>query len=553
MDAELTGYLKRFARRLRWRDTLAALQYGLPAAALAGLLFQIAGRLWPLPDPLRWSLAAAGACLLAAVGYGLLRPLPLRRAAWRVDVELGLKERLSTALALAAPAASRTAATRPRFPDDLVERQGLDALETARRIEPRRDLSFRFYRRPVFLAGLLMAAALALVILPNPMEAELARRAAIREAAARQAEEIEDVREEIEEAENLSPEERDELLRQLAELAEQLRANPGDLEEALANLSRLEEALREQADPNAASQRAMLEALAAQLSELAQQERSETASDAEAAAEALEQLAERMQELPEGERQELARALAQMAARAGQTGDSSLAAALAALSQAAQSGDAQAAAEASAEAADALAQAEMALADQAALQRALAQLQNSRQSLADTGRAVAALNPGDQPGQGPGQQNSGQNPGAGQNGGQGNNPGQGSSGQGQAGSGGGSQADQLPPSRRTGRAGSPEGPDRSMLEGELDAQVYVPRERLDGEGELFIPGQDTGQGETQVRERPDPLPGAVSPSLVPYQEVFGAYAEAASQALDQSYVPPGLKDYVRDYFSLLEP
>ncbi|NJL06552.1 MAG: hypothetical protein HC911_16935 [Chloroflexaceae bacterium] len=44
-----------------------------------------------------------------------------------------------------------------------------------------------------------------------------------------------------------------------------------------------------------------------------------------------------------------------------------------------------------------------------------------------------------------------------------------------------------------------------------------------------------------------------NPSLVPYSEVFPDYAQSASEALDRGYIPPHLKDYVRDYFSQLEP
>jgi hypothetical protein len=40
---------------------------------------------------------------------------------------------------------------------------------------------------------------------------------------------------------------------------------------------------------------------------------------------------------------------------------------------------------------------------------------------------------------------------------------------------------------------------------------------------------------------------------VPYQQVLPQYEQAASEALDQSAIPPHLKDYVRDYFSQLEP
>jgi hypothetical protein len=35
--------------------------------------------------------------------------------------------------------------------------------------------------------------------------------------------------------------------------------------------------------------------------------------------------------------------------------------------------------------------------------------------------------------------------------------------------------------------------------------------------------------------------------------VLPEYRDAASQALDQSAIPPHMKDYVRDYFTQLEP
>ncbi len=36
---------------------------------------------------------------------------------------------------------------------------------------------------------------------------------------------------------------------------------------------------------------------------------------------------------------------------------------------------------------------------------------------------------------------------------------------------------------------------------------------------------------------------------VPYNQVFSNYANAANRALDSDYVPLGLRDVVRDYFT----
>ncbi|MCA9928666.1 MAG: hypothetical protein KC419_09315, partial [Anaerolineales bacterium] len=42
-------------------------------------------------------------------------------------------------------------------------------------------------------------------------------------------------------------------------------------------------------------------------------------------------------------------------------------------------------------------------------------------------------------------------------------------------------------------------------------------------------------------------------SVVPYEQVFGDYRDAANEALSDDYIPLGLKGYIRDYFSSLEP
>jgi hypothetical protein len=40
---------------------------------------------------------------------------------------------------------------------------------------------------------------------------------------------------------------------------------------------------------------------------------------------------------------------------------------------------------------------------------------------------------------------------------------------------------------------------------------------------------------------------------VPYREVYAEYAAGAGAALEESYIPLGMKQYVREYFSSLEP
>ncbi len=197
------------------------------------------------------------------------------------------------------------------------------------------------------------------------------------------------------------------------------------------------------------------------------------------------------------------------------------------------------------------------LADQKTFSQALSQLQNSRQSIASAGQPSQQSAQSGQQGQ---QGQNGQQGQSGQNGqqGQSGQPGQGQSGQpgqGQtAGGGGGTNASSLPPSNRTGTAGNPTGQKPSGGTGQLDTSVYAPLDKQPkGSGEMTVPGQDTNQGETTSREQNDPLGGANNPSLVPYQSVYQSYLDTASQAMDQSYIPPSLKDYVKTYFDALQP
>ena len=68
-----------------------------------------------------------------------------------------------------------------------------------------------------------------------------------------------------------------------------------------------------------------------------------------------------------------------------------------------------------------------------------------------------------------------------------------------------------------------------------------------------IQGQQGQGGSTQVQQGQSNLPGAANSSQVPYQQQLPQYQRAAGEALDQSAIPPHLKDYVKDYFSNLEP
>ena len=81
-------------------------------------------------------------------------------------------------------------------------------------------------------------------------------------------------------------------------------------------------------------------------------------------------------------------------------------------------------------------------------------------------------------------------------------------------------------------------------------EVYVPY-RFGEEGAGVDVGREGGEG-APVGGVPLPAPEGGGAS-VPYREVYADYATQAGAALEGSYIPLGLKQYVRDYFSSLEP
>jgi len=539
---ELIPYITRFRRRLRLRSGLGFLQRTFWMACLAGALILLAGRIWPLEGTRLWALAPLGLWMMASLAVLLFKPYPDLRVALRVDSELGLKERLSTSLVFNTPQADlQTRAFNPQ----LVAQMNADALSAVRKIDVRRVFPPRFEWRRLAVGAVLLAGVLLLAFLPNPMDQVIVERKAVAQAAREQAQKIEELKKEVEDAGDLSPEEKEKLLERLAELARQLAANPGDREQALADINRAEQAIRERVDPGAAVKKAALEGIAARLQALAGMQKDERLGDLQKAAEDLQKLADQLGGMSQDERDQLARDLGQLAARASQAGDSATAQALAALAQAALSGDSAAAQQAAQAGQQALNQAGSTQSDQQALQRALSGVQSSRQAMSQAGTSGQTAGQSGQTAQ-----NSGQGQGQGQSQGQGQGQGQGQP----SGGGGGTQANSLPPRQGQGSFTGPNASKPAGGEGDLNSQVYVPREKLPTNGEQsFIPGQDTGQGSEQTSQSPAPLPGSSNPSLIPYSSVYQTYLDTAGQALDQSAIPADLKDFVRQYFTNLEP
>lgn len=82
-------------------------------------------------------------------------------------------------------------------------------------------------------------------------------------------------------------------------------------------------------------------------------------------------------------------------------------------------------------------------------------------------------------------------------------------------------------------------------------EVYVPG-RFDEEGAGLNVGREGSEEGVPVGETTLPAPEG-GRAAVPYREVYAEYAAGAGAALEGSYIPLGMKQYVREYFSSLEP
>ncbi|MEZ4708668.1 MAG: hypothetical protein R3A44_15780 [Caldilineaceae bacterium] len=323
--------MRRIGKLLRLRDGWLLLQRTFWLACALALLMQLAGRQWPIVHLAPFTILPFALWLTVVVAYTLLRRLTPMQIARRVDAELALKEQLATALELGQNGATEAIDAAPI----LIEKQRSQAVSVAQSIRAD-QFPLPVLRNPLLAAGALLVALFALWLRPNPMDQVLAARAAIAQAAQEQAARMETLRAAVAASTQLSSADKEELLRQLDELAQQLRANGGDRADALAEFSKLEEALRQKLDPAANARQQALDTLAAQLQALAQSQ-----SDGEPpgdAAEALQQLAESLSTLTPDAQAELAQSLAQLANQLAQGGESDLAQALAALAQSVQQG-----------------------------------------------------------------------------------------------------------------------------------------------------------------------------------------------------------------------
>lgn len=539
----LVEQLKAWNGRRRWRDTLLWLPRTLLAGLLTAVLVAVVARLRPFLTNQELShvilLCGLLGLLVGAVAL-LWQRRDLSQQARFADRQFHLKERATTAVEIQTGLLT--------VPTDFAQMQLRDTVGVITAVDTKALLPLQIIRRDWLLLLVAMALLITAVLLPNPQEEILLHQRAIEKTIAEQITALEALQEEILQDPDLSQEQKEELLQPIENAIEGLSEGGLSQEQAVATLSEAEAELRELSSQFSTEdlQRRLDEAGQPLTSnpnsqQLGQMLQNGNLSQAGAAA---AQLADQLPELSAEELAQLAQDLAE-AASALEGVDSELAQQFAEASQALQNGDVAAAQQALQEAAGTLQQRAQSQAAAQTAENAASQLNEGRQEVAQAGQEGTA--DGSQQGEGSGSDQSGQGQEGGDGSGQsGQGEGEGSSGDGLgqgSGQGEGNESG-------TGAGGPGPGgghtenvfaPDWVDLSGADGVDIELPAECVNNPANC---GALLNETATEFGDEA---------SLVPYNQVFGDYRDAAYEALSDDYIPLGMKGYVRDYFSSLEP
>ncbi len=499
----VVGALRRSDARSR------AVPYALHAAVGAVIWLaavQLAVRVTPIESGFQLAVLGIPVILaFVAIGWAIRRPRPhvLMQLA---DVRLGLKERLSTAWERREANGAMDALLR----QDALQHADRDILEHA--------FPIRVNRRELGVLAAVAAAALALAVLPNPMDQVLAQRHADSASQAKAAATIRDVQRKI--AAVTSPAPVDPKVQKILSDTQQKIAQAQDPRQALQAISPAEQQLRQLSDPQTPARTSTAQNLASALSTTTAGSAAGQALTASPAkgAEALRNLATQLKNLTPEQQAQLAKALADAAQHAQ---DPAMAASLQRASAALSAGDVGAAAGALGDVAGQL----DSLQDQQSNDQAIASAINGLEA-ARAGLAAQADR--DAAGAGASGTGAGSSPTAGAGAGTGNGSGTGSGSGSGSGSGGGGSGG----TGGVGAGGSGSGSGSAAKPGE---RLYVPGQPIPG----------------QVVNDPTPLGPGQDVPLTPYTQVVQAYQQAALDATNQSLIPGSERDLVREYFSRL--
>lgn len=572
----LTRIVQGWTRRLRWQQTARWLPRALMPGLVLGIALALMARVRPLLLPNQIAIITvlavmAGALIALAIIW--LRGQPPALAARRFDVLFDLDERVSTALELITG--------RIRSNDEFAARQLADAGRHADAVRAGDHLPLRVNRLDLALIAALVALLGFILLTPNPQSQTVQQQVAQNAAIEAAAEDLGQITEQVAADSRLDDEARRELLEALQAGRETLQQAEITPEEALAAVSDAQAALEDQAAA-LSEQMAALQGALQQSAEALRGLDAAGQSGAQSLDQLLEQLASQIESLSPDARQQAGAAL-QQAGQAMGAVNPEAGQAMQDAGQALEDGQLEAAQGSLQQAQQGAEQSEQ---QAGALEGAQEQLEDAAQQAGDAASEISQAGreqqelppqgvgqPGEQSAEGmpsesqasdpsqPGQGSEASEAGAaggepqdqaGESGADAENPAESASGS-TSGSGAGDEAGDAGSSTTQGDgAAQAEGGNQPDGAGERAFEpVYAPQ-RLGGEAgeDTMILEPDTSDAPVVEGEFSQNPTGEVT---VPYNQVFADYADAASRALQSNYVPLGLRDIVREYFSSLEP
>jgi len=545
---ELRQSLREWSQRAKLQRSVALAFFGLACGLGVALMLALASRVFPIIDSstlITVSISLALVGLAGALAYPWLQQARRAPMHWarRFDHEFGLKERISTALEVSEGDVS--------VPNDVVRKlQRSDADRIVQTVDAKALLPLSISRRDALVALGFLVLLVVAIALPNPQQQILAQHDAMRKTIEQQLQQLEQAQDTINKS-TLTDAQKKLALEALNEARQKLQDPNVSAEQALAAIndaqSKLDavndQAAQQQADDlrQAGESLSPDEATNALASSLASQ-------NFQQAADQLRNLAQsdNGQGLNQQQAERTASQLDQMA-RSVQNSDQALAQQLRNAAQSMREGNTNASQQSLDQAAKSLERAQQTAAASQTLNDAQSRADAARRAIADQ----ATRNQASQPGQQAQNQNgadSSQGPGAKAGD---TNAQQGQDGQPGAAMAGDAQNGQATGSSSSGVAnGQPNGQSQKSDDVGTDHSIYAPQ-RINTSGKQVVLPDTQGQAAPNPNGRPQTAPNGSS--SVPYEQVYRSYAKAADDAMQSGEVPADRRDYVRDYFSSLDP
>jgi hypothetical protein len=584
LDTLLTSWESRYKLRLLSKNLPRAFMLGLIVSMIIGVI-GYSQRLFLAQNLAVITIAITGISGLLVVLYTQVFPRPRDVSAQYFDVEFGLQERVSTALELL----DGRIQTNPEIESIQIS----DALTHASEIDPNETIEMDFRPVELIALGVLLFAMVAMIVIPLVVGQDMPPENPSPAVQAAQ-EDVRDITETIATDTDLNDIDREELLEALEIALERLEEENISDEEAFAAMSQLESEISEvenELQEGIDLDQSGLEAASEALSEFTPPDEGEGNEEtqgegqpqeglasAEDLSNAIEELSQDADNLSEEDAQNAADALNQAAQDLAQS-NPELSQALQDLADALESGNSENIQQQAENAQQELQQQRDQLQQDLSAQDMLEnQSDITRESAEDIaqqqsdesgdgqdpatpqeGETESSDNPsqqGGQPGneQGenvqPGDSQGDQQPSANMQGNNDTEPNQQNDQTSGAGSGDGDSSN----TSLEGGGGQDEGAETdNQATGEGISQfeaIYNPV-GIEGGGaneiELESDASDQSLAEGDFEDNP------LGQSRVTYDTVFSDYQDAANRALESDYVPLGLRDVVRDYFTSLEP